>query len=93
MGAGKDLFQPGLHLQRMVGLLPPVVKIAGHHHRLTGGQGVDPFGQHRQLRLTMGFAQAEMHAANVNGKSVWAGNAAVEQAAFFALPTETSRFS
>ncbi|SSW86575.1 Uncharacterised protein [Klebsiella pneumoniae] len=71
----------------MVCPLAPVVEIACHDNRFTVRQRVGPFGQHFQLRLTMGFAQAQMNAADVDGQlKVGRGNAAVEQAAFFALP-------
>ena len=84
VGASKNLLQSGIHLQRMVCPLSPVVEIARHDHRFTFGKGVGPFGQHFQLRLTMGFAQAQMNAADVDGQlKVGRGNAAIEQAAFF----------
>ncbi len=87
VGASKNLLQSGIHLQRMVCPLSPVVEIARHDHRFTFGKGVGPFGQHFQLRLTMGFAKAQMNTADMYGSlEVGRRNAAVKQAAFFAFP-------
>ena len=84
---GENLLQPGIHFQRMVCPLSPVVEIASHDNRFTVRQRVGPLGQHFQLRLTMGFAKSQVNAADMDRQiKIGRRNATVKQPAFFTLP-------
>ena len=84
VGAGKNLVKAGPGFQRVIGRLPPVVKISGDHHGLRVGQGIDPVSQHSELGLTVCFTQTEMHAHDMNWvREHWRHDAAVEDPALF----------
>ena len=51
MCPGENFLQSRFDLQRMVGALPPVVKIPGDHHGFAFRQRIGPVRQHLQLRL------------------------------------------
>ncbi|EXF46731.1 hypothetical protein BAY1663_00895 [Pseudomonas sp. BAY1663] len=83
LGDGERLVQPRAAVECAGGFQPPVVEVAGHHHRRAFGKGVEQIAEQFELLLAVGFAQPQVHADRV--EFVVAGHLqhAVQQPAAF----------